>query len=133
MSEERIREELLKAHDEKRLVSCRIPYGGDITITLEKHLVDQSMDGWRNKPALVRKIAMKSILRTIKRTVKRIKQGEASEEEMDELAADIALWLGHELVFTDGEKYLIKGPSRDALQKETDTIEKVNMLTTKGK
>lgn len=132
MSDERIREEILKAHDERRLVSCRIPYGGDITITFEKHLVDQAMDGWRNKSAPDRKSAMKSILRTIKRTVKRIKQGEASEEEMDELAADIALWLGHELVFADGEKHLIKGPSRDSLQKETDTIEKLNVLTSKG-
>lgn len=71
------------------------------------------MASWRINPDEgSREGAMASIRAAIKRTVKRMKQKRATGKEMDDLAADIALWLGHELVFADGEKHLIKGPEQ---------------------
>jgi hypothetical protein len=107
------------------LAACRLPYGGDIGISLDKCMVDQAMDCWRNTTAPDRKIAMRSILRELKRTIKRFKQRKASSKEMDDLAADMALWLGHELLYADGEKQLVKGLSRDDLNKQTDKMEKL--------
>jgi hypothetical protein len=112
------RELMLKAYDEKRLITCRYPYGGnDDAIGLEKHMVDQAMEAWRDTPAPERKIVMASVLRNVKRTVKRFKQRKASSQEMDNMAADVALWLAHELLFNDGEKHLTKGPDREAFAK----------------
>ena len=112
-----IAEKLIKAHDEKRLVSCKIPYGGDLVIALERHMVDHAIDEWRRTREGVRHFSMLSVLKTIKHTVKRMKRGRATGKEMDELAADVALWIGHELLFSDGEKHLVKGPTREDLLK----------------
>lgn len=118
MSEARIRGQLVKAHDEGQLVSCRIPGGGNISIALERHMVDQAMAAWKGIPPADRERTFASVSRAIKRGVKRMKQKRARPAEMDALAADIALWLGHELVFADGEKHLIKGASRTMLAGE---------------
>ena len=110
-----IREALMKAHNEKRLISCKVPGGGDMAIALEKHMVDQALKDWRDIPEIARASTLGSVRRTIKRAVKRMKQGRATDREMDELAADVALWLAHDLLFADGERHLIKGPSKEDL------------------
>lgn len=112
-----IRAKLVQALDEKRLIACRFPGGGDMTIALERHMVDQAIEAWRTRyttPGERRK-ALDSVRGAIKRTAKRMKQNRACGNEIDAMAADIALWLGHELLFADGERYLIKGPSREDL------------------
>lgn len=113
--ESNIREALAKAHDEKRLISCRFPGGGDFCIALERHMVDDSIREWLKMTPKERGAAMLSIRRQIKRGVKRFKQGRATGKETNALASDIALWLGHELLFSDGQRHLIKGPRREDL------------------
>jgi hypothetical protein len=113
-----IREALAKAHDEKRLVSCRVPNGGGIAMALEQHIVEDAINSWRSSgdDESARKALLSSISRSIERVVERVKQGKATDGEMDDLAADVALWLGHELLYADGERHLVKGPSRENLR-----------------
>ena len=115
-SEQDIRDALVQAHNDGRLVTCRVPYGGDLAIALERHMVDQAMTEWNGKPEPARRSAMVSVLKEIKRVVKRMKQQKATGADMDGLAADVALWLGHELMFADGERHLIKGPELGELK-----------------
>lgn len=117
LNEAGIRQALIKAHGEKRLITCRIPDGGDIMITLESHMVDQAMAAWKAMPEPERDRTIGSVRRAIKRTIKRLKKDRATQSERDALAADIALWLGHELLFSDGERHLIKGPDPSDLMK----------------
>lgn len=116
MSGDRIRYSLLKAHDENRLVTCKFPGGGNLSISLEKHMVEQSMRSWKDEiPPAERQRTLSSVMRAIKRVTKRLKKDIATQRERDELAADIALWLGHELMFSDGERHLVKGVARSEL------------------
>lgn len=107
---------VLKAHDEGRLVHCTWPGADSLAISLERHMVDDAMTEWRRLDADDRWQRMQSIRKEIKRITKRMKQKRASPKEMDGFAADIALFIGHELLYADGERYLIKGPTRQEIE-----------------
>jgi len=106
----------LKAFDEGRVVSFTWPGSGDLQIGLERHMIDDAMQRWAAMDAGDRASAMASVRRAMKRTTKRLKQNRAKPAEMDALAADIALFVGHELIYADGEKWMVKNPPRSNLE-----------------
>ncbi len=115
MSEAEIREQLLHAHDEDRLVSVAIPHGDGLVIALERHMVEDAFKQWRGMGRARRASAFASVCRAVKAGVTRVKRNRATADDMDALAADLALWIGHELAYSDGEKHLAKGPDRNSL------------------
>jgi hypothetical protein len=108
---------LLQAESEKRLVSCRIPRAGDLCISFERHMVEQAMHCWKDMTPRARRIGNASVRLSIKRGVRRMRAGahKIPQKDMDALASDVALWLAHEILFADGEKHLIKNPSKETL------------------
>ena len=115
MSQVEIRDKLLRAYDENRLVSVRIPSGDGLVIALERHMVEDAFAQWEGMGIARRASAFASVCRAVKAGVKRVKRNRASADDMDALAADLALWIGHELLYSDGEKHLAKGPDRNSL------------------
>lgn len=116
-SEAEIRDALNRAYDEGRLISCRFPGSGTIAISMERHMVDESVKYWSGKDHGQHDFVLGSVLKAIKATTKRLKKRKATPAEMDALASDIAIWLGHAMLYGDGEKYLVKGPSPKELNK----------------
>ena len=114
------REKLIAAHKDDKLVSVKWPGSGDMAISLERHMIDNAMTEWCKLETLDRLTRMQSVRRSIKRTTKRLKKNRATQTEVDDLAADIALFIGHELAYGDGEKYLIKGPGLDDFKKSVE-------------
>lgn len=115
-TQEQAQAKLIAAHKEGKLITCRFPYGSDMLISLERHMVEQGFASWKNIPEPDHGRVLSSINRSIKHVVKRMRKGKATGPEMDAMAADISLWLAHRLMFADGEKYLQKGPSREDLE-----------------
>lgn len=98
------------------VVSFRLPFPGGYSLCVERHMIEEAMDHWStDHDAARRKRAMTSIERAMKRVYKRLRKNTATGKEMDELAADSALWLGHQLLFSDGERYLIANPKAEQL------------------
>ena len=117
-SEAEIRDALNKAYDDGRLISCRFPGSGKIAISMERHMVDEAISYWSKEDHGQHSFVLGSIMRAIKSTTKRLKKRKATPAQMDALAADIALWLGHAMLHGDGENYLVKGPKPTDLQKQ---------------
>ena len=47
MSEAEIRDKLLRAHDENRLISVRIPSGDGLIFALERHMIEDAFFQWK--------------------------------------------------------------------------------------
>lgn len=114
---EQQKEKIRKAFAEDRLITCLIPNSGNLILMIERHTVEQAMDEWTKRDAVSRRKSMESVRKSIKRVLKRVKTGKASQKEANDMAADVALWLGHELVFANGEQYLVKPPEWAILDK----------------
>lgn len=111
------RETVAALIDAGQMVTVKWPGSGDMFISLQRHMIDDAMVVWGELAAADRMQRMGSIRKALKRATKRIKQGRASAREHDEFAADVALFVGHELVYADGERWLSKGPtSADVLR-----------------
>lgn len=108
-----VQAKLVAALDEGRLVSCKWPKSGDLFISLERHMIDQAMALWAGLDDADRGRRLISVRRAIERATKRLKKNRTNSREMDALASDITLFLAHELVYGDGERWLVKGPGRD--------------------
>ena len=107
--------ELLKAHDDKTLVSFSLPgWGGDV-ISITPDMYQQGVDVWKSMHPAKRQQIMQSVRRSVKRLYRRVHSGRAAREEVDAFAADAALWLTHDILFADGERHLVKGLDRETL------------------
>ncbi len=96
-------------------VTCTWPGSGDMMITLERRMVDDAIAQWALRDDEAgREPAMASIRQAIKRANKHIERGTMTQRKANDMASDIALFLGHELMFADGEKWLVKTPDASA-------------------
>lgn len=96
-------------------VTCTWPGSGDMMITLERRMVDDAIAQWTLRDDEAgRERAMTSIRKAIKRANKHIERGTMTQKGANDMASDIALFLGHELMFSDGEKWLVKTPDASA-------------------
>lgn len=109
------RETVAALLDAGQIVTVSWPGSGDIRISLQRHMIDDAMAAWSKLEVGDRAQRMGSVRAAIKRATKRMKQQRAASREIDELAADVALFVGHELMFGDGEKWLSKNPTRDEI------------------
>jgi hypothetical protein len=111
------RHKLITAQAEGRLVTCKIPGGGDLSIAFERHQLEQALEAWRAMDDAERGPMIRSVRNAIARTLKRIKRNKASQKEFDAFASDMQLWLGWEMLYADGEKHIIEGPTEEDLSK----------------
>lgn len=93
------------------MVTCRWPDSGDLKISLERAQIEEAMALWIDVDETERQARMASVRQTIDHTTKRLKNGQAEPDEVDALAVDIALFLGHELLHADGEHWLVRNPA----------------------
>jgi len=112
---ESFKAELLKAHDDKTLISFSLPGWGGDTLSITPDMYQQGIDAWKAMHPAKRAQIMQSVRRSVKRMHRRVTSGRASREEVDAFASDAALWLTHDVLFADGEHYLVKGLDREAL------------------
>ena len=105
------RETVARLIDTGEMVTVRWPESGDLRVSLQRHMIDDAMVLWPTLEPSDRNRRMGSVRKAIKRTTKKIKQGRATGKDSDDLAADVALFVGHELVYADGERWLVKGPT----------------------
>lgn len=105
-----IRAALVKASEDGRLTTFKLPSSRGLCLTIERHTIDEGMDAWLALPGPERKSAFWSVQKALKRGIERIEKRTASQAESDGLAADAALWLAHELLYGDGERHLMKNP-----------------------
>jgi len=117
MSDEREahKAELIKAHDEKTLISFALPGWGSDRLSITPDMYQQGVDAWKAMHPAKREQVMGSVRRSVKRLHRRVTSGRASRQETDAFAADAALWLTHDILFADGERYLVKGLEREQL------------------
>lgn len=109
MSEAATKEKLIDAYANGRMVQFTFPGGRDLVFGIERHSLDIAMTLWSVMNDDDRSQRMRSVLREIKRGTKRVKNGRATQRQADEFAADLTLWLAHELLYSNGEKWLVKG------------------------
>jgi hypothetical protein len=102
---------ILDAYQKGVMVNCHWPGCDGIRLGITRNQIDGAMALWTAMDAPARAQRMASIAKEMKRGTKRVKTGRASQAQANNLAADVALWLAHELVFGNGERWLIKGPS----------------------
>jgi len=95
-------------------ITCKWPGSGDMIITLERRMIDDAFVQWKLRDEAGRERAMASIRKAIKRANKHIERGTMTQRKANDMASDIALFLGHELMFADGEKWLVKTPDASA-------------------
>lgn len=110
---DRHKAELLKAHDDKTLVSFSLPGWNGAALSITPDMYEQGINEWKVMHPAQRDRIMQSVRRSVKRLHRRVIMGRASREEVDAFAADAALWLTHDVLFADGERYLVKGLDRD--------------------
>ncbi|MGE3712228.1 MAG: hypothetical protein AB7G35_21485 [Hyphomicrobiaceae bacterium] len=115
--EDEIKAKLVQAARDGKLISFTYPYAGKHAISVDRHMIDDAMRAWMDLREDDRDGVYASVIRNIKSVGKRMKKKIATPQQMDGLAADCALWLAHQLLFADGERHLIKGPSADDLLK----------------
>lgn len=104
---------LEKLMAEGELVSCKWPGCGPLTITIQRSMLEEAMNEWLTISLESRLRTLQSVRSAIDRATRRVQSGKAKNKDMDHLAADIALFIGHELVYSDGEKWLVKNPPID--------------------
>lgn len=98
----------LKARDDGRLVSFKLPNSGGLALSVERHMLEQAMDYWHTEQnGDTRQHVIQSVREHLKAAIKRMKRGKMSDKEYDDLASDACLWLGFEMVYADGEKHLV--------------------------
>lgn len=112
---------IIDAYENGKMVNCRWPGSGQSMLGIERKQIDEAMTIWSAMPEHVRDQRMASVRREMKRGSKRLHRGTASQAEVDNFAADVALWLAHELVFGDGERWLVKGPSANDVKEIFET------------
>jgi len=56
------------------------------------------------------------VQKALKRGTARVEKRTATQQESDNLAADAALWLAHELLYGNGERNLVKNPPAETFQ-----------------
>lgn len=95
-----------------QMVTVKWPGSGELIVGLQRHMIDDAMAEWEKLSADDRGRRMRSVQKAIKRATKRVKNGKATQHDTEELAADIALFIGHELVHADGERWLVKSPTK---------------------
>jgi hypothetical protein len=88
---------------------------GDLHLAIERHVIDNAIIAWQTMPVDQHKKALWSIKKTLNRIIERVQKRTATQQESDNLAADAALWLAHELLYADGERHLRKNPSTATL------------------
>lgn len=97
-------------------VTCKWPGSGDMVITLERRMINDAIAQWQLRDEAGREGAMDSIRSALKRANKRIARNKLSQQEANDLASDIALFIAHELVYADGEQWLAKNPEPSILE-----------------
>jgi hypothetical protein len=103
-------EALIEANSKDKVVSMSLP-NSDFVIAFERHMLDESMARWSVMNEADRNYTMSNVRAALKRGVKKLKKNTAKPKDMDNLAADCALFLAHELMYGDGEKYLTRVPT----------------------
>lgn len=107
---------ILDAYQNGTMVNCRWPGSGDMMLGITRNQIDGAMALWAAMDADMRARRMESVRREMKRGTKRVKSGRATQSQANNLAADVALWLSHEMVYGNGERWLIKGPTVKEVQ-----------------
>lgn len=110
---ERAKADILKAYDDKTLISFSLPGWGGYALSITTDMYQHGIHAWKAMHPAKRQQIMRSVRRSVKRLYRRMAMDRATREELDVLAADAALWLTHDVLFADGEKYLVKGPDRE--------------------
>jgi len=99
--------------DGGEMVTVRWPGSGELEISIERHMIDDAISEWEKLGRAARRQNFSSVKREMKRVTRLMEQGSAHPQELSGLVADIALFIGHELVHSDGERWLVKGPTGD--------------------
>lgn len=102
-------EALHKAATDGTLTTFRLP-GSDLFLSLDATMMRQALAAWDDIPAQRRVNTLASVRRAMKSALKKAKRGRLDQAATDAFASDAALWLAHELRFSDGERHIIESP-----------------------
>jgi hypothetical protein len=115
MKERAVVNQILSEFDEGTLVYFRPP-NADATMACSRSMLDSTMLSFSSMGRSARRGIMRSVARCLAESGPLMETGKATQKQADDFAADCAIWLAHELMFSDGQKHLVKAPNRNAME-----------------